>query len=218
VFNLDDAIAEWRQQMLAAGIKTPVPLEELESHLREAIAQHMKSGMNREEAFQSSVKKVGQADVLKTEFEKLGRANAVSRWRSIGIGCSIFATVLSTFLITLCLIEPKISPAFRMTDRLLAFAAIAISFFSITGWRYGHGVLPVLRNPLIRTMIGIICSVLGASGMVVYVVFVIPLQLQSSIKHFFVSLVWALAGMSILGGAGYGLETAAREQAALVDS
>jgi len=32
MFNLEQAIADWRQKMLAAGIETPVPLEELELH------------------------------------------------------------------------------------------------------------------------------------------------------------------------------------------
>ena len=41
MFNLEQSIADWRRQMLAAGIKMPVPLEELESHLREDIAQQM---------------------------------------------------------------------------------------------------------------------------------------------------------------------------------
>ncbi len=35
MFNLEQSIAEWRQQMLAAGPKNPTPLNELESHLRE---------------------------------------------------------------------------------------------------------------------------------------------------------------------------------------
>ena len=43
--DLEKSIAEWRRQMLAAGIKTPVPLEELEIHLREEIEQQMKSGI-----------------------------------------------------------------------------------------------------------------------------------------------------------------------------
>ena len=47
MFDLEKAIADWRRQMLAAGIKTPVPLEELESHLREEIEQQMKSGLTR---------------------------------------------------------------------------------------------------------------------------------------------------------------------------
>jgi hypothetical protein len=39
MFNLEQAIATWRRQMLAAGLKSPVPLEELESHLREEMEQ-----------------------------------------------------------------------------------------------------------------------------------------------------------------------------------
>jgi hypothetical protein len=60
MFNLDQNISEWRRQMLAAGIKTPVPLEELEIHLREEIEQHIKSGLNEAEAFQAAVEKIGQ--------------------------------------------------------------------------------------------------------------------------------------------------------------
>jgi hypothetical protein len=41
MFDLEKSIAEWRTQMLAAGIKTPVPMEELEIHLREEIEQQM---------------------------------------------------------------------------------------------------------------------------------------------------------------------------------
>ena len=34
MFDLEKSITRWREQMLAAGIKTPSPLEELENHLR----------------------------------------------------------------------------------------------------------------------------------------------------------------------------------------
>ena len=46
MFNLEKEISEWRQQMLAAGVKSPVPLEELESHLREDIEQQVQSGLS----------------------------------------------------------------------------------------------------------------------------------------------------------------------------
>ena len=36
--DLEQRIAIWRSQMIDAGIKTPVPLDELEAHLREEIA------------------------------------------------------------------------------------------------------------------------------------------------------------------------------------
>jgi len=50
--------------MLAAGIKTPVPLEALGIHLREDIAQ---------QAFKIAVQKIGQSIVLKNELKKVER-------------------------------------------------------------------------------------------------------------------------------------------------
>ncbi len=70
--DLEKSITDWRKQMLAAGIKTPVPLEELEIHLREEIEQQMKSGLSGQDAFNSAVQKIGEAGLLKTEFKKAG--------------------------------------------------------------------------------------------------------------------------------------------------
>ena len=69
MFNLENKIVEWRRQMLAAGIKSPVPLEELEIHLREEIDQQMKSGLNEQEVFNSAVQTIGQGKVLESEFK-----------------------------------------------------------------------------------------------------------------------------------------------------
>jgi uncharacterized membrane protein YidH (DUF202 family) len=73
MFDLDKAIAGWRQQMLAAGIKTPVPLEELEIHLCEEIERQMKSGLNEREAFEISIQQIGQPKTLNSEFKRSER-------------------------------------------------------------------------------------------------------------------------------------------------
>lgn len=73
MFNLERAITDWRRQMLAAGIKTPVPLEELDSHLREDIEQQMKSGLNEQRTFKISVQRIGQPKMIKREFKKSER-------------------------------------------------------------------------------------------------------------------------------------------------
>jgi hypothetical protein len=70
MFNLEQAIADWRQQMLAAGIESPVPLEELENHLRAEIEQHLKSGLPGQRAFEISVPHLGPPELLKNEFKK----------------------------------------------------------------------------------------------------------------------------------------------------
>ena len=73
MFDLEQSIADWRRQMLAAGIKTPVPLEELEIHLREEIERQMKSGLSEQGIFNSAVQKIGEARVVQTEFKKLNQ-------------------------------------------------------------------------------------------------------------------------------------------------
>ncbi len=58
--------------MLDAGIKTPVPLEELENHLREDIERQIQSGVKAQQAFECAIQRIGQASVLKSEFTKVG--------------------------------------------------------------------------------------------------------------------------------------------------
>jgi hypothetical protein len=93
MFNLDTAITEWRQQMLDAGIKTPVPLDELESHLRENVEQQVRAGLSVQQAFEVSVERIGKAAMIEQEFKKVGttRRNMV---RTIAILMAIFGTVL----------------------------------------------------------------------------------------------------------------------------
>ena len=80
MFDLEQSIADWRRQMLAAGIKTPVPLEELEIHLREEIERQTKSGLGEAEAFKAGVQKIGRARVLQNEFKKV---KGPKMWRAI---------------------------------------------------------------------------------------------------------------------------------------
>lgn len=71
--------------MLAAGIKAPVPLEELEVHLREEIQQQMESGLNEQKAFEISVQQIGQPESLEGEFRKIERT-LMNQTLKIGIG------------------------------------------------------------------------------------------------------------------------------------
>jgi hypothetical protein len=73
MFDLEQSITDWRKQMLVAGIKMPVPLEELEIHLREEIEQQLKSGLDEQKVFEFSVQQIGQPKTLKNEFKKSER-------------------------------------------------------------------------------------------------------------------------------------------------
>jgi hypothetical protein len=91
MFNLEKAIADWRRQMLAAGIETPVPLEELESHLREEIERQMKSGLDAPAAFEISIRQIGQPETLNHEFNKSERTFMI---RIVAMLMALFGTVL----------------------------------------------------------------------------------------------------------------------------
>ncbi len=82
--------------MFAAGIKTPVPLEELEGHLREEIEELVKSGMDQQKAFEAAVGQMAPAEALKKEFRRTdflsrlgdGRQTRINRiFASLWLAC-----------------------------------------------------------------------------------------------------------------------------------
>jgi hypothetical protein len=77
MFELDQAIAEWRRQMAADGLKAPALLDELESHLRDDVERQLQSGAGMEPAFRAAVSRLGPAGALTNEFSKIGEMNAV---------------------------------------------------------------------------------------------------------------------------------------------
>jgi leader peptidase (prepilin peptidase)/N-methyltransferase len=129
MFNLDQAIAEWRRQMLAAGIKTPVPLDELENHLRDDVEQQVQSGSEEQQAFEASVLRIGKAGALKREFMKVGETWQVLQrkvvWALIGIA----------FLI--CWIQFGRSPAAALVYGLLVAGLIVATFID-----FKHFIIP----------------------------------------------------------------------------
>jgi len=70
MFNVEQSIADWRRQMLVGGIKSPVPLDELETHLREDLERRMLSGVDEPQAFEIAVQEIGRPNMLKNEFGK----------------------------------------------------------------------------------------------------------------------------------------------------
>ncbi len=92
MFNLESAIAEWRRQMLSNGIKAPVPLDELESHLREQLANRCVD----QKIFNTAVGELGNAHLLRSEFKKVNRNNMK---RKITIAVAVFAVLFGSSII-----------------------------------------------------------------------------------------------------------------------
>jgi len=84
--------------MLAAGIKTPVPMEELEIHLRDEIERQMSLGLSEQEAFEISVQQIGQPKTLDGEFKK----NMNWRQKFAGMKTVWLAMGLSMTMETIC--------------------------------------------------------------------------------------------------------------------
>jgi hypothetical protein len=137
MFDLEKSISDWREQMLAAGIKSPVPLDELEIHLREEIERQMKSGLNGQNAFEIAVQKIGDTAMIKNEFKKVDAENwnrplAWSAW-------SLF--VVSFFL-------PAYADGFGWRCAGLSATAVSWSDFSFRDWFDVHLASLTLANLL----------------------------------------------------------------------
>jgi hypothetical protein len=72
MFDLDSAIAAWRRQLAAGGVKSAEVLDELESHLRDEIEQQELAEVGGQRAFEFAVQQIGQAAALEGEFAKIG--------------------------------------------------------------------------------------------------------------------------------------------------
>jgi hypothetical protein len=136
MFNLEHAIADWRQQMLAAGIKTPVPLDELESHLREEIERQMKSGLEQQDAFSSAVQKIGLHDILKMEFAKnynslcwFGETKATITNRVLGV---LWFTQCTWFFIRFAT-SPEAAAIILCFPHYWQFHTVYFTLLSLTG-------------------------------------------------------------------------------------
>ena len=141
MFNLEKEISGWRKQMIAAGIKTPVPLEELEIHLREDIAQQMQSGLSAPQAFGIAVEKIGQAPEIKREFKKVSGCGQPLRPQYLRIYC--YVVVLPMLLVSLGMLAMnEISPI-----ELAGGVLLALYTGSLPRW---HSLLANPRSRLVR--------------------------------------------------------------------
>ena len=211
MFDLEKSIADWQKQMSAAGIKTPVPLEELEIHLREEIEQQMRAGISVEKAFESAVQKIGRVHVLKTEFAIVGRVKESKKWeRWLAVFISLGAVMpLGMY----GLLKNDMSLAWR----LLGFADVAVIVSAVLGGRYISKAFPVVPNKPIRTAIGLSFGLFGMIGMIVFMKFILP-NFELTDGQLTVIVLWALTLMAAFGVVLAGLEEAARRQTIASDS
>jgi hypothetical protein len=82
MFELEQAISDWRREMKRRGIKGAETLDELESHLRDDLEEQVRSGMQIQQAFDMARERVGTTASLETEFEKIRSTQFFHRWKN----------------------------------------------------------------------------------------------------------------------------------------
>jgi uncharacterized membrane protein YiaA len=154
MFNLNEAIADWRRVMAAAGIKSRDVLDELESHLREDVEEQMRGGITAEQAFQEAVRRVGAGNELRQEFGKVSWPRPQSRRKIIPTCC--LATAVFVFAVeTWTLIIFDITPV----ERILGVALISLIAAYIGALPYlNRRLVPGVRGWALRKTIATTCN------------------------------------------------------------
>ena len=208
MFNFEQAIVEWRRQMLAAGIQTPVPLEELEIHLREDIAQQTRSGLDVQKAFEAATRQIGQAPALRSEFEKNDVSIGARFVELTGIAWGVIAGAFSLWTLFFLFTSHEVN----WVGRMLGLVAIASTGLS---WRYGYRVLPVIRHRHVRTLMGFAGCIVSILWMGTFVklilpsLVVLPTKADTSPARLMVSFLWAWTVAATLASTAHGLKKVA---------
>ena len=192
MFNLDQAISEWRQRMLAAGIKTPVPLEELENHLRDDVEWQMKSGLTEQKAFEIAVERIGQASSLNREFKKVSRTDKTlqRKWASricaavLGIYSLAVAWILSTHDLT-------------FNERMSGFASLGTVLVSVSLiLQIIPRLFPVIANRSVHSAVGVIGAISGAGWFLAFAYLILP-RCNFTPGQLLVTIFWAAVPMLV---------------------
>ena len=208
MFDLDSAITDWRRQMLAAGLKSPVPLDELETHLRDDIAEQMRSGIDAQQAFEAAIERVGPAHALKAEFEKAGEARRTRERRLFGMFTIGFACFYALFVGTCVLFKLGSFSDVVLKEQTSALLATALTVLLVVSGRFAHRFFPVIPHK--ETRVGIY-----AAGIVLLFAWLsifyhlVMVRFEFNISQFLIAFLWAWTPMGALCGVISGLEHAA---------
>jgi hypothetical protein len=157
MFSLDQAIADWRRQLDAAGIRSSEVLAELEGHLRDEIEGQMRSGANEQQAYQTAAARIGLPSTLKAEFAKVSKGNRRPRW--MFFRTFYFASVAFMLLInTWTLLEYEMSPL----ERFFGVCAVSLICMYLAG-------LPYLLNSLSPALYSRLAKVIKMTSSLVWV-------------------------------------------------
>jgi hypothetical protein len=193
MFDLERSIAEWRKQMLAAGIKTPVPLEELESHLRDDVEQQVQSGLSEHQAFETAVERIGQASSLTVEFKKVNGTDESRKRKRAG---RIFAVLLCFY--SMVIVRVLVANDLTSSERFSGFASLVTMLFAIyVAWQFIPRFFPIITNKALQSVVGVVGGISGVSWFIAFARFILP-RFDFTPGQLIVAICWASVPVMVL--------------------
>ena len=142
-FDLNAAVENWRQELAAQPPLTPDNRRELETHLRDALAELKVRGLNDEESFWLARRRVGQPQRLAEEF---ARTDPAKVWRE-----RAFWAVL-------------VLSAFQLWNTACPYLLRKLAFNHDSRWPLpfwdNHGTLLAISFPTIAYFLPVFCFVI----------------------------------------------------------
>ncbi len=216
--DLEQSIADWRRQMLAAGIKSPVPLEELEIHLRDEIEREKKSGLDEPTAFQAAVQQIGKANMLNNEFEKVDGIKEFGAWRLIQIILFAGLGVISLFITACVIFKLGSFSEISSSQQMSGLTAVAVMILLAGGGYLGHGFFPIILNKRMRDVRGLSSGVLMVIWWAVFFNIILP-RFAFTTSQLGATLLWGFAApFGAFAGFVAGLGKAWRKNSTMASS
>jgi hypothetical protein len=209
-FDLTQAIQQWREGLNASPAFRPENLDELESHLRDSIANLTQPGLAVDEAFFIATRRVGGGTALGAEFGKINpRGVWLNRALWMLVGTQVFGFMRSSvYAITEGTTALGIKPVLLLGNtssaqlyagllsglvHLLAFAVALL-----IGWRFFtrkcNGISAWLRNKPTQS----------SRSAAIVAAFLIPPLLTTALQILYHRLIPASTEQPFIVGLGYG--------------
>jgi cytochrome b subunit of formate dehydrogenase len=214
MFDLEPSIADWRRRMLAAGIKTPAPLEELESHLREEIQRQMKSGLDVRAAFNLAAQNIGGANALRQEFGKIGEVMSARQRKFNIIVCGVAAVLIGLTGVMLLFPSFGKSPDLSFHELLPVSGAFISAALILWSWRFSYICFPPL-SARTRMIVAFLCIVL--SGVCGVLLLNFTLMSANTFCQVCAAVCWMLIPLALAASIIFALEEAAYRKTATSD-
>jgi hypothetical protein len=191
MFNLENSITAWRQQLITGGIKTPAVLDELESHLRDSVEQQLRSGVTAQQAFDAATQRIGQAFALGHEFAK-AEGIAGQRRKFLGSFGVVFALIY-LFASTFALVNIEMN----LNLRILGFSAVLVVVLLFCSFQFIGKLLPTVSRLRPGQTIQLACRLSAIFWIPSFFYLILPL-FNFTLGPLVVAILWAIVPSVLL--------------------